>query len=436
MSSPTAAWAQTPSGTLSFGFVDVAGDNLQLVEQVTLKNYSNNRITYDITPTFRYADDADNGAVSVAASPSSVRIGPGQTKTVTVRVTIDGSLLRGNSTNSGSGGTDPGPITLDEYDGYLVFSSDDHTMQMPWHVLPRQAAELNIEQNRLNFNKAFELAPGIAVPSDEIGVKNNGAGTAQNDGYALIALSEDLPEGEQGAQNPVPDLRAVGVNTFPVPAGFCSAQESFIWAFAMNTHERQTHLLPVIHFVDLDIDQDGVFDYEVFNAPVSYPTLGDERELAWALNLATGQATAFFFAEHSTNTANTVLYICAEQVGLSGTDMLATNVDVEAGTFDYYYGASVDVVDGITITPLGEQYVALASDVEAKDSGLFEVLDFGPFPGNSPELGVLMLTNGDRGSGASGGATVDTEALIVPVKGVDVPKSYDDARELPGYFRN
>jgi minor extracellular serine protease Vpr len=40
------------------------------------------------------------------------------------------------------------------------------------------------------------------------------------------------------------------------------------------------------------------------------------------------------------------------------------------------------------------------------------VYDFGAFPGNSDELGLLLFTNGDRGAGNRGGATQDTEALL------------------------
>ena len=40
------------------------------------------------------------------------------------------------------------------------------------------------------------------------------------------------------------------------------------------------------------------------------------------------------------------------------------------------------------------------------------VTDFGPFPGNTPELGVMLFTNGDRGAGARGGATQSTEAIL------------------------
>ena len=36
----------------------------------------------------------------------------------------------------------------------------------------------------------------------------------------------------------------------------------------------------------------------------------------------------------------------------------------------------------------------------------------GLFPGNSPELGLMLITNGDRGTGNRGGATQPTEALL------------------------
>ena len=80
----------------------------------------------------------------------------------------------------------------------------------------------------------------------------------------------------------------------------------------------------------LDTNRDGTDDYVVLNRDASgLGTITDGRQLAWVLNLATGTASAFFYAEHSTNTGNTVLNICGEQIGLTGTDMLATNVDMD-----------------------------------------------------------------------------------------------------------
>jgi subtilisin family serine protease len=403
---PAAAWeAGGTSGGLSFGFIDVADASMSVTKSVQVHNYSNEWRDYSVTPTFRFDNDAASGAISPAA-PASVSVNPGFGNDTVFDVTLDinGAALPGNFMSSGSAGADPSGLTINEYDGYLILDDGEHTMSVPWHILPRKAARVVPDQST--------IVPG-SFPQI-IGLDNTGVGTAQNDAYALLATSPDQPEGPQGGQAPTPDLRAVGVNTFPVPAGFCSAQESFIWAFAINTWERQEHLVPVSHQVILDTDQDGTDDYVVLNRDLSFSGVSDGRQVTWALDLATGAATAFFFAEHAMNTGNTVLLVCGEQVGLTGTDMLATNVDMDVFAQDFYYGGPGDLIEGLTVTPLGEQFFGVANDVlgNTSDPSGLQVFDFGTFPGNTPELGLLLFTNGDRGSGAHGGATQETEALL------------------------
>jgi hypothetical protein len=165
----------------------------------------------------------------------------------------------------------------------------------------------------------------------------------------------------------------------------------------------------------LDTNQDGEDDYYVFNGDASgLNTLSDGRQLTYANNLSTNAVSAYFYAEHSMNTGNTILYICAEQVGLTGTDMLATNVNMSVYTEDWYYGGPGDLVGGLTVTPLGERFYGVPNDVAGNsyDPTGLSIYDFGLFPGNTPELGLMLITNGDRGSGARGGATQDTEALL------------------------
>lgn len=402
---PAAAWDNdVPQGGLSFGFVDVADTTVTITKTVRVRNYSNKRLTYNVTPTFRFADDAANGAVSVSA-PSRVVVGPGRGKDTLfdVTLTIDGTLLRGNSMNSGSQGADPAALTLNEYDGYLVLDDGNHPIHLPWHVLPRKAARV--------VPDTTVLVPG-SFPQ-EIGLDNTGAGTAQNDAYALLATSPRLTTGGRGEQMPTPDIRAVGINTIPVPAGFCSANPSFLWLFAINTWERQQHLLPVSHQIWLDTNRDGVDDYVILNRDASgLGTISDGRQLAWALNMATGAASAFFFAEHSMNTGNTVLIICGEQIGMNAANILQTQVNMDVIAQDFYFGGPGDIVEGLTVTPLGERFYGEPADVVGFGNGSLAVYDFGLFPGNSPELGLMLITNGDRGAGNRGGATQDTEALL------------------------
>ena len=407
LAAPVAAWDNdVPSGALSFGFVDVADDVVALTKTVRVRNYANMRRTYSVTPTFRFADDGANGAVSVSA-PARVTVMPGVGRDTlfTVTLTIDGSQLRGNFMNSGIQGANPAGLTLNEYDGYLVLDDGQHPIQLAWHVLPRKAARV--------LPDTMDLIPG-SFPQLS-GLNNTGVGTAQNDAYALLEVKPNLPQGAPGQLSPTPDIRAVGINTYPVPAGFCSANPSFLWAFAINTWERQQHLLPVSHQVWLDTNRDGIDDYVVLNRDASgLGTITDGRQLTWVLNLANGSASAFFFAEHAMNTGNTVFFICGEQIGMNAANLLATQVNMSVDAQDFYYGGPGDIVDGLTVTPLGERFYGVANDVAGNsyDPAGLAVYDFGQFPGNSPELGLLLFTNGDRGAGNRGGATENSEALL------------------------
>jgi subtilisin family serine protease len=407
VAAPIAAWDKdVPAGALSFGFVDVADGTVSITKTVQIRNLDNKAHTYAVTPTFRFADDVTNGAVTISAPPKvSVKPGKGTLTSFDLTLTINGSLLRGNFMNSGSSGADPITLTTNEYDGYLVLDDGKQPIRLAWHVLPRKDARVQATTTA--------LIPG-AFPQT-IGLNNTGVGGAQNDAYALLAVSPNQPQGGLGQSSPTPDIRAVGINTFPVPAGFCSANPSFIWAFAVNTWERQQHLLPVSHQVWLDTNRDGTDDYVVLNRDFSgLNTISDGRQLTWVLNLATGAASAFFYAEHSTNTGNTVLLICGEQIGMNAANLLATQVNMAVVAQDFYFGGPGDVVTGLTVTPLGERFYGVPSDVPgntSNPSGL-AVYDFGPFPGNSPELGLMLITNGDRGTGNRGGATQPTEALL------------------------
>jgi len=396
---PAAAWDDDGAqGALSFGFVDVSKETVNLFKTVRVRNYSDSDITYNVSSSFRFASDEANGAVLIQ-TPGKVKVKAGKDATFTVKMTIKGAMLRGNAMSSGSMGANPAALTFNEYDGYIMLDDGDHPIHMAWHVLPRKASNV-VGRQVLNFEGGVDV----------IDLTNNGVGTAQNDAFALIAVSPNQPEGGVGQQSPTPDIRAVGINTFIVPSSFCSSE--FLWAFAINTWERQQHLLPVSYWIELDIGNDGV-DAIILNRDLSGTgTISDGRQVTYAFDANADALTAWFFAEHSTNTGNTVLYVCGEQLGLTSGDILATNIGMNVWADDFYYGGPGDFVGGLTVTPLGEQYLGLPDDIAGKAEGTMTVIDFGPWPGNTPELGVMMIGNGDRGGAARGGSTQATEALL------------------------
>lgn len=388
--SAAAAWDDdTDSPALSFGFVDVTGSST-MTKTVEVHNYGGSAIAYDITTDFRFSND-ETGAVTLT-TPGSIDVPAGGSATFDVTVDIDGSLLSDWTGNSGSNGANPAWLTSHEFDGYvhLDASDDANDIHLPWHVLPRKAADVEVERdtNRSGMNVTFT---------------NNGVSDTTLEVYDLIATSADLPEGDRGGQNPTPDFRAAGVAFYEVPSTFCTSE--LLVAFAVNTWERQTHAnAPALFEFDIDVDNDGVFDYAVLNADLSFASpsfnLSDGRNVVFAVELATGAVSAFFFADHETNSGNTVLLVCGEQIGLDTTSVQQKQAGVGFAVDIYFQGAVTDIVDfplgaGAPLSPLrigGQpvQFIDLAPG-ESVDARLHAI--------SSKKLGALVLVRGGAPDG-------------------------------------
>jgi hypothetical protein len=317
--------------------------------------------------------------------------------------------------NSGPQGGSAAALSINEYDGYLALDYGGQSIRMPWHVLPRKAARLAPSGLGNPAGGGFQ---SLSLPHT-VELTNHGVGAAQNQAYSLLALSPPLPRGGRGEQSPVPDLRAVGVQTFEAPAGVCSAGPSYVLAFAVNAWERQTHAnWPAMYLFALDTNRDGAGDFMVFNADAS---LGggpfQARSLTWALDLSNGSLSAFFFTEHATNTANTVLYVCAEQIG---SPPRYGKVAATVNALDVYFGGPGDEIKRLVFAPFGETYVAAAPpDVSREARAAMSLVGFDTVAEDSQDLGLLLFTNSDRGPSSRGGATLDTEALVLLPPGQD-----------------
>lgn len=393
LDSPIAAWdSELPSGGLSFGFHDISSPFLTLRKTVVVRNYSGDRVTYGISSSFRYQNDEDTGAVTIN-TPNSITIPPYGTRTFQVRMRINTALVHDWTMNSGSGGADPARLTLNEFDGYLwldnlgTAADDANPVHMAWHVLPRKASHVIVAGN----GSPFQLT-------------NTGIGDANVESYSLIGVSGNLPEGGPGEQNPTPDFRYLGYTTIPVPAGFCGPNDSFILGFAVNSWEPQSHAtIPTSYWINLDVDQDpttggGPFgsEYTVLTRDFTLTNVSDGRNLTWVVDWSTGAAGAFFFTDHDTNSSNTAMFICGDQIGMDASNFFDP-MDITAQATDFYYGGNGDQLDGITISPLGEQYLGIFDSSGSTNATIpfaghdtLDVLDFG-FITNNTETGLLLL---------------------------------------------
>jgi len=131
-------------------------------------------------------------------------------------------------------------------------------------------------------------------------------------------------------------------------------------------------------------------------------------------NRQNGEQFRVFFAEHAMNTANTVLYICAEQIGLSSANLSLTNVGITSiHARNFIFGGPGDRVDDLVVTPGDEQYTAVPVDLGPYESGMMQVGDYGSFDGNTREYGLMVMTNSDRGPGMRGFATRASELSLL-----------------------
>ena len=390
VNSSLAAWNSADrSAALSFGFHEVTGQ-LDLIQRVTIRNYSDRAITLRSEVDYRYDNDA-NGEVRVTA-PSWFTVPANGSTSVPVRMFIRPRLnrpLHEWALNSGSQGGNPDALTEVEYDGYIHFvavgaSSESAMIHVPWHVLPRGAGRVET---------------GFVPQTSSGWVRNTGMAEVYIDTYSLLGSSPEMADPPLGGNAAPADLRWVGVQTYPVPAGFCLDQPSFLMGLAANTWDRYTHANNVLIEFDLDTDSDGEVDYAIYNFDAtlsSNPT--DGRSLTWVEDLEAGTADAWFFTQHETNSGNFVLYFCAEQIGLTAADMLTTSMDVSAYAVDWFYGSGADAIEGLNVVPLGERYYTVFANGDAGFTTLpprstrlgFSIIDFGDQL-NETETGLLWL---------------------------------------------
>jgi subtilisin family serine protease len=397
-------------GAMSFGYLDASKTNHSFTRKLEVENRSFLPLVYKVTPSLRYQDDADTGAVKMTVSPSSIVVMPFSSTKVTVKLTVDGSKLRNNLMNAGAGGNAIGPLTANEYDGYVTFKGFHHEVSMPWHILPRKSADV----------KATLAGGKLPAPVAGVGtvpLKNSGVGDAQIFAYSVLGTGPDTPRGAPGTGQPNPTMRVAAVNTFLTPAGqVCSVNANFVWEFVFNMYERKATPVGTIHEVDIDVNGDGVDDFAVINQDVSgITTITDGRQVTSVINLATGASVARFFVEHATNTSNVILRACGSDMGLTQS---AIGVPMTANylSYSWYFGGETSHLGPFKVTPYGEEYTAtVPGDVLTfNQSANLTFNQWALAPGTDAHKGILLINNSDFGAASRGGATAATEGLLLP----------------------
>lgn len=400
------------NGAMSFGYLDATKPTHTFNRKLKLENTSTKSQTYAVAANLRYADDA-NGAVTMTVTPASITLGPYATKEVKVKLVVDSTKLRLNLMNSSTGGNAIGPLTANEYDGYVTFSGKNHTVQMPWHILPRKSADVSA------WLPTSHLKIDPTTGAGTFPIKNKGVGDAQVFAYATLGQGTDRPAGGRGEQSPTLDIRAVATNTFVAPAGFCTTGANFIWEFAFNTYERPANPQGTWYEVDIDTNNDGFTDYFVYTRDVSGDTtLTDGRVATAVYNTATGALllrSNFFFTEHATNSSTLVMRVCGSDLGLGLADVGRPMV-ADFRVTSWYWGMPESHLGPYLITPFGEEFTGnVPGDVVGYNvSTNGNVQKWDAFPGMSPYTGLMLITNSAFSATNNGGSTQAGEAILLP----------------------
>lgn len=390
--SSTAAWEEeSGAGSLSYGYVAVAADRT-LSKTMVVHNYGASARTYTITPSFRYANDAASGAVSIK-TPPSVTVPAHGSATVKVELKITASKLNDWVLDGGPNGGNGGLLATNEVDGYITLTGGGNQVHVAWQVLAHRAADV----------QPATASVVLSAGAGSLTLANNAAsgqpGTTEV--FALAGSSGRIPSKllpGPGDNFAVIDLRAVGVR-----------QAGSALQFGVTTYGQRAHPdVPAEFDVLIDNNRDGVTDYTVFNFDLGFISTRafDGRNAVWVQKAGSMTVQAFFFTDADLDSANAILTVPLAAVGLTpGTQFDFTVLASD----DYFTGAATDAIGPMTVTSGTPRFAASAASVVVP-------------AGTSATLGVTAVPSGDTASPAQTGllflqrdARVGEEADQIPV---------------------
>jgi len=429
-------WAYSPDDdqpSLSLGLID-ASEDVKITRKVRITSMHDNDQELEVTPTFRIHRNSHPVSIDVKYKGKYVKsivLEKHSIVNIDITFTIDGAKLPQNSMNSGPDGVDPAKLSANEFDGYFVITSKVSEVALPWHMIGRKAAKVEVNDNKLVFKKRKKAK----LPEATIEIVNKGSGAAQIDPFDIVALSNQKRSGKAGQEKPTPDIRAVGYRSSITE--YCDSR--FLLQFAVNTWERQRHLFGVSYSFDLDTDNDGFYETKMYTE--SADGADGARLATWVSHPKVGNSTKFF-VNHATNSANTVMTICGEQINLSYNDLLQNRIiiNAKASSLDVMHEGPGDKVKNFALTPFGERYTPTPGSglvglrktslitLQPGDKYELSIFDVGvpSFLKDYTSYGVMLLTDGYREEGNSGAATEETETLLLLTRKAKRPKSWNN----------
>jgi hypothetical protein len=380
----------------------------------------------------------DNTGNDVSAIPTSA-LACGASLQLTVTFSIQAAKSPPNyMTSGGPQGLDPALLDLNEFDGHIVLTASTTATSasmsttdldtarwqviLPFHMILRKAAKSQFYP----FGATLPTFEG-AVTQD-FTITNTGAGVAQLDAYEILAWGTDQPEGLYGEENPLSDMRSVGYRRIPVQETGCDYLVEFV--FTLWERKRHVGLTGFSAFIAHDTNFTSavwLFVPAVPNSRECYTlNVMDEENLEAENIRCTG-----FPPDHGTNSANTVLRACSNDLNL--TEATTPVFYAKFRTSAYPHGSETEQVSETIRVNFEPRLSAPSYDI-----GPGETLNEFTVTGNLDRFttGLQVVTNAFRNDNSTGAATIQTESLYL-VRQFDVATvlstelTPDEPLELP-----
>ncbi|HEX2011459.1 MAG TPA: S8 family serine peptidase, partial [Roseateles sp.] len=311
---------------LSFGAVKATGI-ITLSKKVAVRNYGPSTRTYQITRSFRYANDEASGAV-VLAAPASISVPANGSSAFMLTLTLDASKLPAWTLGAASAQGTGAQLQAVEYDGYITVGDGIDSASLPWHILPRKSA---------NVVAATALSLGGAAAGN---LPLSNVGGAVSGPLEVFALTGTSPQSATvappyGGGQVLVDMKAVGVR--PASAGGQLAVQFAIASFGERAHPAY----PAEFDVYIDANNDGVPDYVIYNAE-NGGFAASGQTVSTVVNLNTNVSVTRFFAAADLMSSNLVHTVLAADIGITSA---AQPFTFSVYSFDNYFTG--DLTDSI-----------------------------------------------------------------------------------------
>lgn len=335
---PVAAWVHQPEfdtnqAALSFGF-DAISKATSYTKTVTVKSFSTEDKTYNLRTHARYKNDSETGAISWQF-PNSITVPAGETIQFDVTLTVDPTKLPEwnlkNPLNAKELAERSPALTLSEFDGALIFddpnTTGDHDLHLVYHILPRAHIGLDL---------AYDIA------NNKISATNNSIKAITPVSEQLIAMGTEVSKVEK-------ELNILATTFNAINSNSCNTGVAFTASIVLR--DELIHLRQAGGYaMNLDIDNDGVFDY----ALAQYSDVGRNAAIPGRSRTVSGEiidgkpSWKYLTNMYHTTGSNTVTFSgCSDLIGLAENNLKDT-ITVEASVGYGYDIGAYSVVDTLT----------------------------------------------------------------------------------------